>query len=284
MKHLLRAVLALLLTAGLASAAALADNDQFQGQFEGGVSGAIPGLAGQIGGAGAGQLGYGFSVASPGDVASEGQTNYQIQSGGTGFDAGGGNFAGSQWDTEQSQESFSATNGGFAGNAQAQGLVGGSAGLSIGGQFGVAGSAGAAVGIGGSAALGASIAANEQFQTYDGAYAQQSVGPNSYVYQEGEQSFGTSNASGAALIGAAGSVAFVGQAGGTIAANNGQATYMEGHGTAVGVAGVAEGAVGLAAADAQAYGTQTHSYEQQAVSATGFQMQTGTVHTEVYAD
>jgi hypothetical protein len=279
--------MALLLTAGLASAAAIADNDQFQGQFDGGISGAGGGFAGFVGGAGAGQLGYGFSAATPGDIASEGQTNYQIQSDVNQATDGAGNFAGSAWQTEQYQESGSATAGGFAGSAQAQGLVGGAAGLTVGGQFGVAGSAGIAAGAGGSAALGASIAGNEQWQQFDGIYEQQSVGPNGgFVHQDGEQSFGTSNESGALLIGGAGSVAFVGQAGGTVAANNGVGTSMEGHGTAVGIAAVGEGAVGLAAADASAFGTQTHNYEQANFSADGtsFQHQTGTVHTEVYAD
>ena len=49
MKHLLRAVLALLLTAGVASAAAIADNDQFEAQYQGGNSFAVPGAAGFIG-------------------------------------------------------------------------------------------------------------------------------------------------------------------------------------------------------------------------------------------
>ena len=287
MKHLVRAAMVLLMTAGLASAAAIADNDQFQSQFDGGISGAAPGIAGFVGGAGAGQLGYGFSAATPGDVASEGQTNYQIQSDFNAFDNGDGNFAGSAWQTEQEQESFSATTGGVAGNIQAQGIAGGAAGITAGGVFGVAGSAGVAAGFSASGALGLSIAANEQQQQFDGTYAQQSVNANGgFVYQEGQQSFGTATSSGALLAGVGFGAAAVGQFGGTVAANNGVGTSMEGHGTAVGAAVAVDGGIGIAGGDASAFGTQTHSYEQANFSADGtsFQHQTGTVHTEVYAD
>lgn len=287
MKHLLRALMALLLTAGLASAAAIAENDQYQGQIDGGGAFAAAGFSAQIGGAAAGQLGFGYSAAEFGDVASEGQTNYQIQNDGVYSDDGFGNFAGSAWQTEQYQESGSATDGGIAGNIQAQGLVGGSAGLTAGGQFGVAGSAGLAAGASASGALGSAAAGNFQWQQYDGVYEQQSVSPNGgFVYQTGEQSFGTYTSSGALIVGAGFSAAGVAQAGGSVVSNNGVGTAMEGHASAAGTAGVVEGGIGLAGGDASAFGTQTHSYEQANISADGtsFQYQTGTVHTEVYAD
>lgn len=283
MKHLFRAAMVLLLTAGLASAAAIADNDQLEFQFDGGISGAGGGVAGQIGGAAGFQIGGGFSSADPGDAAGESQSQTQQQSDFTAASDGLGNFAGSAWQTDQNQESFSGASGGIAGNGQVQGLVGGSAGLSLGGQFGVAGSAGAALGASGSFALGGAITANEQDQTFNGQYEQQSVGPNSYVYQTGEQEFGTETGSGALIVGAGFGVAGVTQYGGTVAANDGQAGFMVGGGHAEGDAFAASGGIGLAGGSGSAYGEQSHTYLQEAATPTAYQMQTGTVTTFVQA-
>lgn len=288
MKHLLNAVLVILLTAGLASAAAIADNDQFQGQFDGGIGVAGGGFAAGIGGAAAGQLGYGFSASSPGDSAFELQSQDQTNVGAYGADDGAGNFHVGATITDQSQESGSATGlifggPGVAANAQAQGIVLGSAGIGIGGQFGAAGSAGLAAGASGSFALGDAVAANEQSQVGAGAYQQQTVGANGYIFQEGSQVLGTQTGSGAALAGAGLGVAAVGQVGGTVAANNGQATYMEGHGTAVGNAVAAGGGLGVADGQAYAFGTQEHSYTQEVATPSAYQMQTGTVSTTVQA-
>lgn len=291
MKHLLRGVLVVLLSAGMASAAAIADNDQFQGQFDGGIAGAAPGVAGGIGGAAAGQLGFGFSASSAGDQASEVQDQTQINAGGYGaVDASGLNYHVGAFATVQTQESGSATGAivggpGVAANAQAQGIVLGSAGVGVGGQFGVAGSAGSATGLSASFALGDAVAANQQAQAGVGAYEQQTVGPQSYIAQSGEQALGTQTGSVAAVAGAGVGFATVSQFGGTVAANDGNAGYMEGHGTAAGDATAVSGGLGVAAGGAYAFGTQTHRYEQASVSADGtaYQEQSGEVSTTVQA-
>ena len=285
MKHLFRAVMVLLMTAGLASAGAIADNDQFQGQFDGGIAGAGGGLAGQIGGGAGFQIGGGFSAASPGDGAAESQTQtqgtYNFSTASDGF----GNFATTETLTLQTQESGSVASGGIAGNAQGQAIVVGTAGFTAGGQFGVAGSAGAAIGGSGSAALGGAIAANEQSQVGASAYEQQSVGATSYTYQAGEQEFGTSQGSIAAIAGAGGAASGVYQAGGSVVANDGNAGAMYGGATAAGEAWAVSGSIGVAAAESSAYGEQTHSYRQEAFSADGtnYQGQAGTVSTVVNA-
>ena len=283
MKRIALTVCALLLTASLSFAGAIAENDQFQAQGDGGFAVAVPGVSGHIGGAGGAQLGGGYSAASPGDLAYEYQTQTQTNNDFAGADDGNGNFSAGGWATEQTQIGGSIASGGVAGQGGAQGMVGGSAGLSVGGQFGVAGSAGAAGAIGGSGALGGAAAGQLQYQSFDGAYEQQSVGPNSYVYQEGSQTFGTVQGSGAAIIGAGVSGAGVAQAGGTMAANDGQATAMQGHGSAAGDASAFAASGGLAVAGAGAFGTQTHSYEQEAAVGGSYQGQSGTVHTTVTA-
>lgn len=288
MKRLmLGVVLALLFVSGQAFGAAFADNDQLQTQFDGGFAGAGGGAAGFIGGAGASQDQGGFVISdTPGDQATEGQFQQQIQADGVSASDGVGNFSGTAWLTYQEQTGGSATAGGFAAQGQSQDMVGGAAGLTVGGQFGVAGSAGFAFAEAGSLALGASVAGNEQTQVFAGAYAQQSVGPNGgYVYQEGQQTFGTSTATGALIIGAAGAQAGVIQAGGTLAVNNGVGTAMAGSGTAAGDAYATTGAAGIAGAEASAFGTQTHSYEQynQSADGTSQQFAQGTVSTSVQA-
>ena len=286
MKRVLGVVCALLLSASIANAGALAENDQYQAQFDGGIAGAGGGVAGQISGAGAGQIGGGYAIASPGDSAIELQSQTQIQNDFVSDDDGNGNFAGAGWATEQFQDSGSfAPNGGLAGNGQAQGLIGGSAGFTAGGVFGVAGSAGAAGAIGGSFGLGGG-AFNNQSQSYQGVYEQQSVGPNGgYVYQTGSQEFGTQTSTTSWGLGGAVAGAGVVQAGGTLASNNGGGTYMEGHGSAAGEAGAFSGSLGIASAEASAQGTQTHSYEQYNSSADGTSQQfaQGSVFTDVQA-
>ena len=285
MKHLIRAVMALLLTAGVASAGAIADNDQFQGQFDGGFAGAGGGLAGQIGGGAGFQIGGGFSAADPGDVAAETQNQQQSTYNLDVADDGAGNFAVTETATTQSQISGSIASGGVAGSAQGQAIVVGTAGVTAGGQFGVAGSAGAAIAGGGSAAFGGAAAGQYQEQQGASFYEQQSVGPNSYTYQTGTQEFGTQQGSGAAIIGVGGSAAGVYQAGGSLIANDGNAGAMAGSATAAGEAWAVSGTGGLAIAGASAYGEQTHSYQQEAVSADGtnYQGQQGTVYTNVQA-
>ena len=226
MRHLIRAVMALLLTAGVASAAAIADNDQFQGQFDGGFAGAGGGIAGQIGGGAGFQIGGGFSAADPGDFATENQTQQQSTYNLDVADDGAGNFAATETYTFQDQGSFSESAGGVAGSAQGQAIVVGTAGITAGGQFGVAGSAGAAIAAGGSGALGLAQAGNEQFQDGGSFYEQQSVGPNSYTYQEGGQQFSTETSHGAGLIGVAGAAAGVYQAGGSVIAKDRKSTRL----------------------------------------------------------
>ena len=285
MKHLIRVVMALLLTAGLAHAGAIADNDQFQGQFDGGFAGAGGGVAGQIGGGAGFQIGGGFSAADPGDVAAETQNQQQSTYNLDVADDGAGNFAVTETATQQSQISGSIASGGVAGSAQGQAIVVGTAGVTAGGQFGVAGSAGAAIAGGGSAAFGGAAAGQYQEQQGASFYEQQSVGPNSYTYQTGEQEFGTQQGSGAAIIGVGGSAAGVYQAGGSLIANDGNAGAMSGSATAAGEAWAVSGTGGLAIAGASAYGEQTHSYQQEAVSSDGtnYQGQQGTVYTNVQA-
>jgi len=158
-------------------------------------------------------------------------------------------------------------------------------GLTVGGQFGVAGSAGAAIGASGSVALGGAQAQNGQFQVGASQYEQQSVGANSFVYQAGQQEFGTATGSGAALVGVAGGAAGVYQAGGSVAVNDGNAGFMDGSATAAGEAWAVTGSAGIAGADAEAFGNQEHMYEQGSVSADGsnFQYQQGYVSTQVQA-
>ena len=292
MKRYFGVIAALLLSASLAHAGAIADNDQFGIQDGGGFSAAgAPGAFHLAGAAGAqGQIGY--SAAEAGDFASQSQLNLQTQSDVEAADDGAGNFSGAGWQTEQYQFSGSeaGANGGpgISGDAQIQGLAGGSAGLTTGGTSGVAGSAGFAGGLAASGSLGDAGTATEQYQTYDGVYAQQSVSPNGgYVYQEGAQSFGTAtytNTGGG--IGIAGAGAGVIQAGGSVVANNGSGTVATGQATAAGEAGATSFAVGNADAGAQAYGAQTHSYEQYNTSADGSQqqLQQGSVTTIVTAD
>ena len=287
MKHLFRAVLILLVSAGMASAASFADIDQSQTQFDGGISGAITGAAGFIGGAGAAGEQQGLALSDTfGDTATGTSMQQQVQIDQTAFDNGDGNFAGTSWVTQQSQEDFVGTGGGIAFASQEQALVGGAAGLSLGGQIGVAGSAGFASAEGGSFTLGASVATNEQTQQFDGGYQLRSTSPNGgFVLQSGEQSFGTSTATGSLLVGAAGAEASVFQAGGSLALNNGQGTSMSGEATAYGEADASAGSIGLAGAEASAFGTQTHTYTQLNMSAdmTSQQMSTGTVTTNVSA-
>lgn len=280
-------VLAVLLSAGQAMAFALADNDQTQVQGDGGFAAAGFLGAGQIGGAGGFQQGDGFSLAEPGDYATESQAQSQIQNDSVGASNGGGNFSGSAWSVEQNQQSFSESAGGIAGNWQAQAIVGGSAGVTAFGQVGVAGSAGAAIGASVSGALGNAQAANQQDQTYEGVYTQQSVNPitGGYVFQTGYQQLGTNISSGAAFAGVGGASAGVIQAGGTAVQNNGQGTSMQGAGTAAGAAYAVSGGVGNAGGSAEAAGYQSHSYEQLNTSADGTSQQyaTGNVQTQVYA-
>ena len=285
MRHLMRAVVVLLFSAGLASAGALADNDQFQGQFDGGIAGAGAGIAGQIGGGAGFQVGYGFSAADPGDYATENQFQQQGTYNFSAADDGAGNFASTETITIQGGDQFSESYGGFAGSAQGQAIVVGTAGLTVGGQFGVAGSAGAAIGASGSAALGGAQAQNGQTQVAASQYEQQSVGANSFVYQAGQQEFGTATGSGAALVGVAGGAAGVYQAGGSVAVNDGNAGFMDGSATAAGEAWAVTGSAGIAGADAEAFGNQEHMYEQGSVSADGsnFQYQQGYVSTQVQA-
>ena len=287
MKHLLRAVLVLLATASMASAASFADIDQSQNQFDGGLSGAITGAAGFISGAGAAGEQQGIALSDTfGDTATGTSLQQQVQQDQSAFDNGDGNFAGSAWTTQQSQEDFVGTGGGIAFASQEQSMIGGAAGLSLGGQVGVAGSAGAAEAQGGTLALGVSLATNEQTQQFDGGYQLRSTSPNGgFVLQSGEQSFGTATATGAVFIGAAGAEASVVQAGGSLALNDGQGGQMSGEATAFGEADASAGSFGLAGAEASAFGTQTHTYTQMNLSAdrTSQQMSTGTVTTNVSA-
>jgi hypothetical protein len=286
MKHLLRAVLILLVSAGMASAAAIADESQFQGQFDGGIAGAGGGLAGQIGGGAGFQIGGGFSASDTlGDEAAQDQQQSQGTYNLSTADDGAGNFAATETLTFQTQDQASGSLGGVAASGGVQAIAIGTAGITAGGQFGVAGSAGAAIAAGGSGALGLAAAEQSQEQFGVSAYEQQSVGPNSYVYQSGYQEFGTYQASGAAVVGVAGSAAGVYQAGGSVALNDGNAGYMQGDATAAGEAWAVSGGAGIAGAEAAAFGEQTHSYEQGAVSADGtnFQAQSGTVYTNVQA-
>ena len=290
MKKLLMAVVVLAASASLAHAAAISEFDQFQGQFDGGIAG-VGLAAGQIGGAGAGQLNFGYSAANAGDQASNAYLQNQIQNDFVAADDGAGNFAGSACSTQQlstGNQSVGDTFGGpgVAGSAGAQGMVGGSAGVSAAGQFGIAGSAGAAGSLGGSAALGDASAAQAQAQRYDGVYNQQTVSPNGgYAQQAGTQSFATEQNSAAALAGVGVSGAAVIQAGGTAVLNDGQGTGMQGAGSAAGDAFAGAGSIGGAAAEAQAFGTQSHSYEQfnQSADATSQQFSQGTVTTTVNA-
>jgi hypothetical protein len=285
MKHLIRAAMVLLMTAGLAHAGAIADEDQFQGQFDGGIAGAGGGVAGQIGGGAGFQIGGGFSAADPGDTAFQVQQQTQSTYNLSVADDGVGNFAVTETATFQEGTQGSIANGGIAGAAQGQAIVVGTAGITAGGQFGIAGSAGAAIAAGGSGALGGAAAGQYQEQQGASFYEQQSVGPNSYTYQTGEQTFGTQQGSGAAIVGIGGSAAGVYQAGGSVIANDGNAGFMSGQATAAGEAWAVSGSAGLAIAGASAEGEQTHSYQQEAVSSDGtnYQGQTGTVYTNVQA-
>ena len=95
MKHLFRAVLILLVSAGMASAASFADIDQSQTQFDGGISGAITGAAGFIGGAGAAGEQQGLALSDTfGDTATGTSMQQQVQMDQSAFDNGDGNFAG----------------------------------------------------------------------------------------------------------------------------------------------------------------------------------------------
>lgn len=285
MKKLLMAVLVLLASAGVASAASFADIDESQAQFDGGIAAAVPFASGQIAGAVGAQEGAAVSLASFGDSASTNSMQMQAQIGSV-FDASGGSFASSSWAMFQSQEAETASFGGIGIEAQNQAIVGGTAGLSVGGQFAVAGSAGYAEAEGGSAALGLAGATNAQSQAMATVYGQQSVSPNGgYIFQNGEQEFGTATATGAVLIGAAAAEASVFQAGGSVLANDGQGGAMDSQATAFGDASASAGSVGLAAAEAEAFGNQSHSYEQLNVSAdlSSQQFASGTVTTSVQA-
>ena len=289
MKHLLRAVLVLLAGVGIAHAAAIAENDQFQGQFDGGGAFSAAGFSGVIGGAGAGQLGYGYSYSNDvNDYAGEAQTQQQIQQDAVIADDGSGNFAGTGWRTEQNQYSGSAAMGGLAAGAQTQGIIGGAAGVSAGGVFGVAGSAGTAATLGGGFAIGNdAIYESTSSQQFEGVYDVQTVSPNGgFVYQTGTQDFGTSSAVNATEQGAGVAGAAVIQGGGSLVQNNGQGTYMEGSASAAGDAGSFAASVGNGDATAEAYGDQRHDYFQQNLSADGtsFQSAQGVVETRVISN
>ena len=105
MKHLLRAVLVLLATAGMASAASFADIDQSQNQFDGGLSGAITGAAGFISGAGAAGEQQGVALSDTfGDTATGTSMQQQVQMDQSAFDNGDGNFAGSSWEPSRARK------------------------------------------------------------------------------------------------------------------------------------------------------------------------------------
>lgn len=285
MKHLFRAVLILLVTAGMVSAAAFADNDQLQVQGDGGFAVSAPFGAAGIGGAIGYQQGDGISTADFGDFGSESQNQSQAQTDGYGS-GGGGTFHGGQWISQQNQVSGSESSGGIAGNDQSQGFVYGSAGLTVGGQFGVAGSAGAAGGESSSFALGLAASGNYQDQTIAGRYEQQSVSANGGgINQSGESLMYTETQSGAFLIGAGAAEASVVQGGGTVAANNGVGTAMVGGSTSAGDASADASGAGLGGGSAEAYGAQTHEYTQVNLSGDGtsFQQASGSTTTIVQA-
>ena len=286
MKHLFRAAMVLLMTASLSYAGAIADEDQFQGQFDGGIAGAGGGVAGQIGGGAGFQLQGGFSASDTvGDIGFQEQSQIQSTFNSSSDNDGQGNFATTETATLQVQDQSSIAEGGIAGSGGAQAIVVGTAGITAGGQFGVAGSAGAAIGGSASGALGGAAAEQSQAQVGASFYEQQSVGATSYTYQTGQQEFGTSQASGAAVIGVGGAASGVYQAGGSVIANDGNAGAMSGQATAAGEAWAVSGSAGIAGAEANAFGVQEHSYQQEAVSADGtnYQGQTGTVFTSVQA-
>lgn len=277
--------LALLLWAGMAWGAAGVWNGQAQIQDNGGFGIAGPPGAASFGGGYGGQLQGGIGAADPGDVAADTQTNGQVQgaSWGDGF---GPNFSGGGFVSEQQQDGGGVASGGIYGYGGAQAGAVGSGGFTVGGQAAAAGSAGVAGGVNGAFALGGAIAGQEQSQTFQGGYAQQSTSANGgYIYQEGDQTVHTDQAVGAAIVGGAYATSGVAQFGGTAALNDGQGQAMAGSGAAAGDATASAGAVGLAGAEANAYGEQTHSYEQFSQNGDGSsqQFQAGTVYTQVNA-
>lgn len=285
MKKLLMAVLVLLASAGIASAASFADIDESQAQFDGGIAAATPLFSGHIAGAVGVQEGVSISAAEFGDSALTSSSQIQAQSGLV-SEVDTDNFSSSRWETFQSQEAATGSFGGIAVEAQSQVIAGGTAGLSVGGQFAVAGSAGYAEAEAGSAALGLAGAYNTQEQGMVTAYEQQSVSPNGgFIYQTGEQEFSTSTTTGALFIGIAGAEASVFQFGGSVLANDGQGGFMDSQASAYGEASASTGSLGIAGAGAEALGTQTHTYEQYNVSAdmTSQQFASGTVTTTVQA-
>ena len=283
-KQLIGVACALLLMVSVASAGVLSDNDQAQGQFDGGVTFAVPGAAGFVGGAAGFQGGSGFSLSSGNGLANEAQDQDQGTYEFTSSQVGN-NFAAVETATFQHQDSQSGALAGGAGSIQGQAIFVGAGGVTVGGQFGVAGSAGAAIGGSASGALGLAGASNQQYQDGASYYEQQSDGGNSYVYQYGHQNFGTAQESGALLVGVSGAASGVVQGGGSVALNDGNAGFMDGSATAAGEAWAVSGSLGIGGAQASAYGEQTHTYEQGAQSADGtnFQHQYGTVHTSVGA-
>ena len=85
------------------------------------------------------------------------------------------------------------------------------------------------------------------------------------------------------LLGAGIGAAGVYQYGGSVVQNDGAGGYMEGSASAQGDAGAVAGGLGLAAGEAEAFGTQTHRYEQGVVTGSGFQQASGEVSTSVQA-
>ena len=283
MRKLLTVVLALLLSAGIAGAAAISDTAVVQNQFDGGVAGVIPGIAaGGIGGAGAGDAAYGFSIATtPGDSASSISTYSQTQ--GNTFQAvdGAGTtfFQGTTQTVQNGQVVTTAGGGGnpgISGAGQLQGGVVGSAGVTAGGVFGVAGSAGAAGGLGAAGALGDATAAASQNQTFAYGYLQQSVNPNGgFITQQGQAQINTvTNATAAQGAGLAFTSAGAAQAGGSLVQQNGVGTAQQGRVSGAGIAYTGTAAIGSGAADASANAVQTHSYNAFNVSADGTSQQT----------
>ena len=302
MRHLMRAVLVVLLSAGLASAAAIGINGQQQGQFDGSAAGSIPGIgAGFIGGGAQAQIGGGFSASNQaGDEGAENQAQTQTT---TEFNSVGGPGQGAFFQSVSTQNQVSASQAGedgvdaqgnpvpvggpgAAGNAQAQANIGGAAGAST-GNAGIAGSAQAAGAIGGSFAVGDAFAVQVQNQNAGLAYQVDatSASGRAVTSQSGESAVATQQFSVAADGGAAFGASGVLQAGGSAVANDDNAGFMQGSAAAAGDAGAVSGNVGNAAGGAAAQGTQTHRYSQASISADGSntQAQAGQASTSVQA-
>lgn len=283
MKKVMLSVAVLLLSANLALAGAWVENEQGQGQFDG----AFGSPNGQIGGAAGGQYQLGAGASSFGDNANDYQFNAQGMNDSAAYGApGNGTFQ--EWNTLQVQEAGGTSGaGGVYGYGQVQGQAGGAAMVNNGaGTYAEAGSAyvGGSAGAAGALGFGAGAGAT-QTQGFEGHYQNQTSGPNSYINQEGHQFAGTGTNVGAENAGLAGGAAWTTQSGSTAAQNNGAGTAMSGSGHAQGEATAVAGSIGNAGAEAGAYATQNHSYEQgnQSSDGTSFQYEQGSVSTTVQA-